>query len=77
MTNLEIFSNYRFFSIRDPSEDTLRKFQVEKLPEVVGLFRELKEDEDPEDEVKAESVRLAIYKEKMEYNTLKEFLLIV
>ena len=59
------------------TDATLRKFQVKKQPEVVGVFRLIKEDEDPDDPVKVESVRLANYQKSMEYDTLKEFLLIV
>lgn len=58
---MKIFENYSFYNTKDASEATLKKFKVNKLPEVVGIFRELKEGEDINDPVQSESIRLASY----------------
>ena len=43
------------------SEENLKNFQVKKQPEVVGIYRELKEGEDIDDPVTGESIRPASY----------------
>lgn len=68
---------FAFFTVKDPDDHILQQFQVQKLPEIVGVFRDLQEGENMEDEILMHQVKMSLYGKRIEFQILREYMKIV
>ncbi|KAM3143769.1 hypothetical protein pb186bvf_004045 [Paramecium bursaria] len=75
LSQLEEYSDkFKFFSFRDAPEQILKQFQITSFPSIQLIFREVKNKQELEEDVKPEQVKSAYFTGKMNLDEIKVFL---